>query len=159
MNIYKTPDSNTEKPETPQFKPINAICYGLLIAVVLTMIVSTVEAMVFAAIIAITQGVENISADFFAENSLFLAIDLIVTFGCLFYAGKMTGKYVYGQELKFGLIVALLTLLIYVLIYFSIESTENYPIWYDLITFINIFVGILWGANSVKRSNSNFDKN
>ena len=55
MNIYKTPDSNSEKPESLQFKPVNAICYGLLIAVVLTMIVSTVEAMAFAAIIAITQ--------------------------------------------------------------------------------------------------------
>ncbi len=159
MNIYKTPDSNSEKPESLQFKPVNAICYGLLIAVVLTMIVSTVEAMAFAAIIAITQGVESISADFFAENSLFLAIDLMVTFACLFYAGQMTGKYAFGQELKFGLIVALLTLLIYVLIYISIESTENYPLWYDLMTFINIFVGILWGAKSVKRSNSNFGKN
>jgi hypothetical protein len=159
MNIYKTPDSNSEKPETPELKPINAICYGLLISVVLTIIVSMVEVMVFAAIIAATQGVENISADFFAENSLFLTIDLIVTFGCLFYAGKITGKYAFGQELKFGLIVAVLTFLIYVLIYFSIESTANYPIWYDLITFINIFVGILWGAKSAKRSNSNFGKN
>lgn len=159
MNIYKTPDSNTEKPENLQFKPVNAICYGLLISVVLTMIVSMVEVMVFAAIIAATQGVENISADFFAENSLFLTIDLIVTLGCLFYAGKITGKYAFGQELKFGFIVALLTLLIYALIYFSIESTENYPIWYDLITFINIFVGILWGAKSVKRSSSNSGNN
>jgi hypothetical protein len=159
MNIYKTPDSSNQEPENRQCKPINAICYGLLISIVLTMIVSIIEVMIFAIIIAVTQGSENISADFMTGNSLFLIIDLIVTFGCLFYAGKITGKYAFGQELKFGLIVALLTLLIYVLIYFTIDSTENYPVWYDLMTYINIFVAILWGAKSVKRFNSNSDNN
>ncbi len=158
MNIYKTPDTDSSKPESPQFKPINAICYGLLISVVLTMLVSMVEVMIFAIIVATTQGSENISADFMADNSLFLIIDLIVTFGCLFFAGKMTGKYAVGQELKFGLIVASLTLLIYVLIYFSIDATASYPVWYDLMTYINIFVAILWGAKSVKRFNSKSDK-
>jgi hypothetical protein len=151
MNIYKAPDSNNQSPQTRQLKPINAICYGLLISVVFTMFVSIVEGIIFGVIVAVTQGAEKLSADFIAKNSLFLAIDLIVTFACLFYAGKITGKYAAEQELKFGLIVALITSAIYLLIYSTMDITSAYPIWYNLASFLIIFVAILLGARSMKQ--------
>jgi type III secretory pathway component EscS len=154
MDIYKAPDSNNQTPQTRQLKPINAICYGLLISVALTTIVSIVEGIIFGIIVAITQGAEKLSADFIAENSLFLAIDLIVTFVCLFYAGKITGKYASGQELKFGLIVALITSAFYILIYSTMDITAAYPIWYNLASFVIIFVAILLGAKTMKQKSA-----
>ncbi|MBK8188401.1 MAG: hypothetical protein IPK77_14740 [Cellvibrio sp.] len=150
MDIYKTPDANTQKPQR-QLKPINAIAYGLLVSIVLTLIVSFVEGIVFGIIIAITQGVEYITEDFMARNAVFLFIDLLVTSACLFYAGKITGRYAPQQELKFGLIVAGITLVIYWLIYSFLGSDKvNYPIWYEIASFAVIFIAILLGAKSVK---------
>jgi len=150
MDIYKPPTPDNNRPER-QLKPINAICYGLLISIVLTTIVSIVEALIFGIIVATTEGVEKLSADFIAHNPVFLFIDLIVTFACLFYAGKVTGKYAFGQELKFGLIVAVMTITIYILIYSTMDSS-TYPIWYNIASFASVFVAILAGAKSMKQT-------
>lgn len=151
MDIYKTPTPGN-KPQERQLKPINAIAYGLLVSILLTMLVSLVEGIIFGIIVAITQGVENITEDFIASNNMFLLIDLVVTFACLFYAGKVTGRYSPQQELKFGSIVAGITLIAYWMIYTLLGSDKvNYPIWYEIASFACIFVAILLGAKSMKQ--------
>jgi len=151
MDAYKTPDSNSQPPsDERQLKPINAVFYGLLISIVMTIIVSIVEGIVLGIAVATTQGVERLKEDFIANNSVFLLIDIIVTFACLFYAGKVTGRFAPRQEIKFGLIVSVITFIVYFIIYSSADSTTTYPSWYNITSFMIIFIAILMGSYSTK---------
>lgn len=151
MDIYKTPDSKNQEPHNHQFKPVSAIAYGLLISIVLSTVVTIIEAIVFGIMIGLTQGTEAFSEDLFTKNSSFLLIDLILTFTCLYFAGRVTGKFAFGQELKFGLIVALITFFIYIAFYMLMDTGDQYPLWYDLGSFASVFVAVLLGANSIKQ--------
>jgi magnesium-transporting ATPase (P-type) len=151
MDAYKTPNSNLEpQPERP-FRPIKALVYGLLISVGVLLVVSAIEMFIVALLnhelLSTLQNEDEIN-QFFAQNTLFLAVDLVISFVILYLAGTMIGRYATGYEWKFAVILALLTLCIHLIFYNLNENDDVFPMWYSLAGFASIFVAILWGAKA-----------
>ncbi|WP_062064576.1 hypothetical protein [Cellvibrio sp. OA-2007] len=153
MDAYKTPESNLELPAQALFKPVKALVYGFLISVVLLLVVSALELFVFALMnrehIASLANEGEINA-FFSQHILFLVVDIIVSFAVLYFAGTVIRKYAVGYELKFGFVLALLTLGVHLVLFNVNDASDNYPFWYNAAGLISIFAAILLGARAKK---------
>ncbi|HEY0893668.1 MAG TPA: hypothetical protein VGE32_11475, partial [Cellvibrio sp.] len=152
-DAYKTPESNLELPPQKVFKPIKALVYGLLVSVGLLFVVSALEFFAFAFMnreqIASFTSEQEINA-FFSSSSVFLVVDICMSFAVLYLAGTIIRKYAVGYELKFGVILALVTFCVHLLFYKMNDPRSTFPFWYDAAGFISIFAAILLGSRAKK---------
>ncbi len=151
MDAYKTPESNLELPPQRLFKPVKALVYGLLVSVGLLLVVSALELFAFAMMnrehIANLANENEIHA-FFSKNSVFLVVDMCVSFAVLYFSGTIIRKYAVGYEFKFGVILSLLTLCVHLLFFSMNDASDSYPFWYNAAGLMSIFVAILLGARA-----------
>ena len=93
------------------FSPVKAIGYGLLVSVVLASTVSMVESVVFAVLTAPSLGDERKFVGFFSNSMLFLMINVFLYCLIMYYAGKVVKQHAPSKEVKFGILVSVLTFL------------------------------------------------
>ena len=148
MDVYQTPDSDLTIDNKRPFKPVKAVLYGLSIAFFLTTIVSTIVFVALGIISGVDVGNEDALNALFANNPLFLFIDIALTGGILYFAGSVVGKHTGGKEIKYSIIVSALLLIIITPLFVLTESFSTYPMWYNLSSFIIIPIGIYFGAKS-----------
>lgn len=151
MDIYKTPEADVEIETGRKFKPIKAIILGLLVSVVLSTIVSMVEVIVGAMIFGVNlHNQESINA-MLNTNTKFQIIDTAITLLVMFFAGSVVGKYAVGKEILFGLIVASITFGIALYIAIHSGGLSTGPEWYNVTSFLIIFIGIYFGSRRGKK--------
>ena len=146
MDAYKTPASDLEEGQQRAIKPVKAIVYGLLISIVLTSIASMLEGIIFGIALGVNLQDEAQFTSVLANNLGFLLFDLIMTFALLYYAGTRARKYAPSKEVFYGVVLAVITFAIYLLIFVLSDSFSLYPLWYNLLSLIVVFTAILYGA-------------
>lgn len=148
MDAYKTPASNLYIENERPYKPVAGILIGLCFSVLLMHLSSTIIAIIFGALSGEAITEENFSS-MLAGSNLYLLADTVVSAVVLFFAGRAIGKRTKGKEIKFAIILALITLSIYLPIYIFSNAFIEYPVWYNLIAFISTVVIVPFGAKSV----------
>lgn len=146
MDVYKSPDSDVDMNSGNKFKPVKAILLGLLISVILVMIVSVIESIVFAIALGADLTNESSLNEVLTNSKLFLVTDLVLTALILFFAGVVVRKYTPNKEVLFGLILSSLTLAIYLPLALSSNTFSDYPLWYNILTLIIIYAAVFMGA-------------
>ncbi len=146
MDIYNTPESNLDNNEKLLIKPVRAIIYGLLIAVVLTQIVSGLEVVILGVMTNIDFNNEKEFQSIFVNNPLFLYIDLFVSAVVLYLAGIVVSKHTPTKEIKYLSIVAILTFIYYSYALYASGSFDLYPVYYNIATIIIIPAAIIMGG-------------
>ena len=143
MDIYKTPGSELIDDRNRPYKPVRGIFVGLSYTIVLTMIASMILLFVFGFDLA-SPSLESEIAD----SSFFMFSDTIISALVMFFAGRAVGKRTPGKELKFGVILAVITAVIYLIFMISTESFKTYPLIYNLATFVVTAIAIPYGSKS-----------
>jgi hypothetical protein len=151
MDAYKTPESNLELPQQRPFKPIKALVFGLLVSVGLMFLISTVLSIIFYLlnIDVIEKFADESEITLFVSRNIpYLISDLIASFAVLYFSGTIVRKYAVGYELKFAVILSLLTFAALLLFVGMDDTEEDFPMWYSVASFASIFVGIILGARA-----------
>ena len=153
MSIYKTPDADVELVEEKKPQPFKAIIYGRLVSVVLIVIASGIQGVAFTLInfedVMAFESPED-AKNYFTGNLSFLIIDIVVSFLILYFAGTRVRKYARGQEIKYALVLSVLTFLIHLTFFIYKNSFFDYPLWYNASLLLIIFMGIFGGARPEK---------
>ena len=152
MDAYKTPEADLATSKAPVFKPVKAILYGLSVSIILAFIVGIIESVLFGIVMGVDMADEGAFSSALASSTAFLAGDTILSALVLYFAGKVVAKHVPGKEIKYGMILTILTLAIYLPIFVATDSYSIYPIWYNLIAFVVIVLAIYLGAISRVRT-------
>ena len=154
MSIYKTPEADVELVVEKKLQPFKAIIYGLLVSVVLIVIASGIQGVAFTLInfedVMAFESPED-AKNYFTGNLSFLIIDIVVSFFILYFAGTRVRKYAQGQEIKYALVLSVLTFLIHLTFFIYKNSISDYPLWYNASLLLIIFIGIFCGARPEKR--------
>ena len=148
MHAYKTPSANLTPPQQIPFKPVKAILIGLLYTIVLMLFVSSVLLVTFIFILDLNNADPTVYETVIPKSVSYLITDILISFVILYLAGRAACKHAPNQEIKYGLILSVLTLLIYVPFSYSGDTISNYPLWYILISLANVFIAIYFGAKS-----------
>ena len=155
MDIYETPKADVSPQARREFKPIKGLFIGLLISIFVAGGVSFLVSVGFA----LMMGLDFQSNDFekiLASNVAYLMIDMLVSTLILFLAGQAVAKRTPQQELKYGLIFAVITLALYFVLMILTRNmtTSIYPQWYVITSYILSFIAILLGAQSMIKKSS-----
>ena len=154
MSIYKTPDANVELVAEKEPQPLKAIIYGLLVSVVLIIVAGGIQGLIFTLInfedVMKFESPED-AKNYFTGNLYFLITDIVVSFAILYFAGTRVKKFASGQETKYALVLSFLTFLIHLTFFIYKNSFSDYPLWYNALLLLIIFIGIFCGARPEKR--------
>lgn len=115
--------------------------------IVLAMIASMILLFIFVVAFRLGQASPNLESEI-ANNSLFMLSDTILGSIVLFFGGRAAGKRTPGKELKFGVILAIITVIVYLIFMIATESFKTYPLIYNLATFVIAAIAIPYGAKS-----------
>lgn len=151
MDAYETPSAEFTDDNNRPFKPVKGIFVGLAYTIVLATIVSVVLLLALGTVLGFDLTSPALEIDM-ANSPIYLISDLIVTAIILFLGGRATGKRTPGSELKFGLILAAITIVIYLLLMISTDSFDTYPIFYTLATFAITAAVIPYGSISTRKT-------
>jgi len=143
MDVYKTPNSELIDDNNRPYKPVKGILVGLSYTIVLAMIASVVLIFVFG--FDLTSP--NLESEM-ANSGFFMLSDTIIGAIVLFFGGRAVGKRTPGKELKFGVILAIITTVIYLIVMIPAESFKTYPLIYNLATFVITAIAIPYGSKS-----------
>ena len=147
MNEYKTPESDLIVDENRIYSPIKAVVYGLCVSIILVNIVSLIEVIIFGAITGLDFSDENTVEAALSNSSIFMVSDIVVSALVLFFAGIVIGKHVPGKESKFGIIVSIITVVIYFPLFFVSDAFVIWPFWYNFFGMLAVSA-IYFGAKS-----------
>jgi len=148
MDAYKTPSANLEVNVGLPFQPIKGLLFGLLYAIGLMFLISSMVLLGFVLLLGLDLTDPKLFESDLNNRTSYLITDLIVSFVILFFAGRATGKYTPHKEIKYGVVLALLTCLIYVPLSFFGDEYSDYPIWYNALSVLSVFIAIYFGAKS-----------
>ena len=147
MDVYKTPNSELIDDYNRPYKPVRAILVGLSYSIVLAMIASMILLFVFG--FDLTSP--NLDSEI-ANSNFFMLSDTIIAAIVLFFGGRAVGKRTPGKELKFGVILAIITAVIYLMAMISTESYKISPLIYTLASFVIPVIAIPYGSKSVAKT-------
>ena len=151
MDPYQIPESELVDNNQRPFRPITGIFIGLSFTVILMIVVSLVWAILFGLI----SGIDILTEDFELELSQRLSYmipDLVISTAVVYFGGQAIGNRTPGKELKFGCILALITVLIYISLFLIEAGAAPYPMWYTLLIFVLPIVAIPYGSLTVSKS-------
>lgn len=152
MDVYKTPEAVLNTSENIVFSPFKAIMFGLCISIILASIVSMIESIAFGIVLGVDFNDQSSFESALANSTVFLVVDIVVSSFILFFAGKSVGRRVPGKEEKYGIIVSLLTLFIYLPLYVVSDAFSVWPIWYNLMSLTVVLSAIYFGAKSIAKA-------
>lgn len=147
MDAYRTPASGLHTENQRVSKPISGILIGLCFTILLTTLTSSIMAVVFAASLDAGVTIENLNSEI-AKNSIYLLADLAVSSIVIFFAGRAIGKRTPGKEIHYGIILSVITLLIYLPMFWYTNALITYPIWYNLLVLFSLFLILPLGAKT-----------
>lgn len=155
MDAYKAPQAELTGSSELPVRPAKGLILGLVIIVVIGSLVSLIEGVVFAIILGIDLVNEQKFEAALAGSPGFLIFDLLLTGVLFFWGGRAMAKHVPGQEMKYAIVLTLVSIAIYVLLYVSVDSLSAYPMWYNVLSFVITVVAIIFGARSrIKKKTS-----
>jgi len=120
-----------------------------------TIILATLASISWSILFAAIKGISVVAADFESMLSTspdFMIPDLIFSLIIAYLAGRAVGKRVPAQELKFGFVVALITLAIYIPLFVLADAIQTYPPWYNILSLLVVILAIPYGAKSTSKS-------
>jgi len=148
LDAYKTPEADLTTVDKQAFKPVKAILYGLCVSIILASIVAIIEGILFGLALGVDFTNEGALELALNNSTAFLIGDTILSALVLYFAGRVVGKYAPGKETKYGVILTIITLTIYLPILIATDSFSIYPIWYNSISIVVIVFAIYLGAKS-----------
>ncbi len=151
MDVYKTPDSELIDGNNRPYKPVKGVLVGLGYTVILATIISMILLFALAAILGFDLTSPNLETEM-ANSAIYMISDTIVSTIVLFFGGRATGKRVPGKELKFGLILSTITIIIYLLLMIATESFKTFPLIYILSTFVITAIVVPYGSKSTAKT-------
>ena len=151
MDAYKTPAADLNA-SIKIFSPVKAIVYGLCISIILASIASIIESIAFGFALGLDFTDESAFESALADSIVFMTFDIAMSALICFFAGKTVGKRVQGQEAKYGAIVSLLTISIYLPLFIISDAFTIWPIWYNFFSFAVVLSAIYFGAKSAAKA-------
>ncbi len=151
MDVYKTPGSKLIDENNRPYRPVKGVLVGLGYTILLTTIVGMIWLFAFGAISGFDLASPNLESEM-AGSTLYMISDTIVSAIVLFFGGRAVGKRTPGKEFRFGVILAIITAIIYLLLMVATESLETFPLIYILITFVITAIAIPYGARSTAKT-------
>lgn len=148
MHAYKTPSANLNTPHPVPFKPVKAIVIGMLYTIVLMLFVSSILLVAFIFVLGLNNADPTVYETVIPKSTSYLITDILFSFAILYLAGRMACKHTPNQEIKYGFILSVLTLIIYIPFSYSGDTISHYPLWYILVSLANVFIAIYLGAKS-----------
>lgn len=155
MEEYISPRSELIEGLIREHKPVLGIVIGLLTAVVVSTITSIIIAILFTLVLKLDPKSPQFLSILY-ENYSYLIVELAVSTVVLFFAGRSVGKRTPGKELKYGLVLSVLILVLYILSELLLGNGIRYPTWYVVLSFSIFFVAIPYGALSMRKHNHTF---
>jgi hypothetical protein len=152
MDAYKTPQADVDVVVGRAYQPVKALVLGLLVSVVLALVVSIIETIAVAIAFGLDLTKESELMALVSRNITFMLFDLLVTALIMFFAGSVVGRYTPGKEVKFGLILSVLTLAVFVPMSLISNSYAQYPLWYHAVSVASIFIAIYLGARPRRKA-------
>lgn len=151
MDAYKPPDSKLIRSGDIEIKPLKAILIGLIFTVILAIMLSSVIMVITALSLGIPITNEGLEKQL-AQAPLFLLLDVVVSLLFLYLSGFVAAKYVPTQETKYGLILGIITIILYIAFFMQADAFEQYPQWYILISLSGIMPAIYLGAKKRRKT-------
>ena len=151
MDVYETPKSDLIDDNNRPFKPIKGILIGLFYTIVLAMIVSILWLLAVGAILGFDLNSPNLESEM-AGSLIYMTSDSIISAIILFFGGRAVGKRTPGKEMKYGIILTAMTIVIYLLLVIATESYKTSPIIYVLATFIITAIAVPYGSKSTTKT-------
>ena len=152
MDPYKTPTADLTTETQKPYKPVKAVLYGLSISIIITAIVSMVEGIGFGIALGVNFDDQDAFESALANSTAFMVTDVFVSTIVFYFAGRVVGKYVPGKELKYGIIVTVVTLAVYLPLLIDSDAFSSYPVWYNLLGLVVLLVVIPFGAISAAKN-------
>ena len=151
MDAYKTPESELINDNNRPYKPIKGVLIGLIYTIVLATIISMIWLFAFGAILGFDLTSPNLESEM-ANSTPYMISDAIVSAILLFLGGRAVGKRTPGKELKFGVILAIITAIIYLILMIATESLKTFPLIYILMTFVITAIVVPYGSKSTAKT-------
>ncbi len=151
MDVYKTPGSELIEENNRPYKPVKGILVGLSYTILLATIISMIWLFAFGALLGFDLTSPNLETEM-ANSTLYMISDTIVSTIILFLGGRAIGKRTPGKELKFGVILAVITAIIYLILMIATESLKTFPLIYILITFVITAIAVPYGSKSTAKT-------
>lgn len=145
MEVYKAPESDLLRSDDIEIKPIKSILVGLTLTIIVVSIVSSIIMIVAALLLGLDITNDEVMQQLTEETGLLL-VDVIISFGLLFLSGYYAAKYVPTKEIKYGVILATLTLAIYIVLFILSDTFSLFPLWYNLLSLLIVVLAIVFGA-------------
>lgn len=150
MQEYEPPQSDLSVSNGGKFKPVKAIILGLLMVIVVSNIASVLLFVGFGLIEGIDLT-DDAAITRLSRHNVFLAIDFVASVIIFYVSGQIVASNTRGKEYKFAILLALITLGIYLPVFIVSDALESYSFLYNLLVLISIPAAILFGARSVAK--------
>ena len=151
MDVYKTPGSELIDENNRPFKPVKGILVSLSYTILLATIVSIIWLLASGTLLGFDLTSPNLESEM-ANSDIYMISDTIVSAIVLFLGGRAVGKRTPGKELKFGVILAIITAIIYLILMIATESFKTYPLIYHLILFVITAIAVPYGSKSTAKT-------
>ena len=151
MDAYKPPESNLLEGKERPNKLIAGILIGLFYTVIVTTIVSAIWLIAFGVFAGLDLTAPSIQTEM-SQRPAYMVIDVIFNILVLYLGGRSVGRRTPGRELKFGIILAAITFIIYLAFFVMTDAFEALPLAYNIIALISVVVAIPYGANRAAKS-------
>jgi len=151
MDIYRTPQSELVSGTIRPYAPYKGLLIGLLHTIFLVTLVSYVWLFLFGAINGLDISAPNFGVNV-KNNPIYLATDVMVTVVVLYFAGRGIGFRTPGEELKFGVILGVLTVAIYLSLILTTGGLFKHSLFYNLAYLASPLLAIPLGAKHVAKS-------
>lgn len=144
-DVHKITEIEEPIMAAAEIRPVKTILIGLVMAVFVVGTISLILAMVFGALTGADLTTEKLMLDL-AGNNLYLVSDLFLTFIALLMCGYVAVKHVPSEEIKYGLILGVITFVLYGVMLAFTESISAYPTWYLALSILIVIPAVLFGA-------------
>lgn len=151
MDVYKTPVAELIDDNNRPYKPVKGILIGLSYTLILASIVSMTWLVACAFVLGFDLTSPTIETEL-AGNRFYMLSDTLVSALVLFFGGRAIGKQTPGKELKFGFILAFITIVLFLLLMLVTDSFKIYPLYYILLTLVTTAVVIPYGSKTAAGS-------
>ncbi|GAB4192108.1 MAG: hypothetical protein Tsb002_21510 [Wenzhouxiangellaceae bacterium] len=150
MNHYQTPQASLKREQLTD-RPVKALLLGGLIAFVVVNIVSTLSAVVFVVMNGVNMLDEAAFTRALADSTMYLIFDLLLSAVIMYFAGRVAGRYAPGQAQWIGIVLGVMTVIVYGLLYLILDAYSDWPVWYMVLSFSLMLVMPIIGAHASSR--------
>ncbi len=151
MDAYKTPASklidNTNRP----FEPVKGVLVGLIYTVIITTITSIAWLVAVGSILGFDLASPDLESEM-AQSPIYLISDMIVGAVILYFGGRAVGTRTPGKEIKYGAVLATITVFVYMALMIATESLDTYPLVYTLATIVITIAVIPYGSKRAAKA-------